>query len=84
MRVPVSQLKAKLSEHLRRVETGGTVIVLDRKRPIARLVPLESDVDGLEIVPASRSFASVRGIQTKRVVARMSSLEALRIDRGQR
>jgi prevent-host-death family protein len=43
--VSVSQLKAKLSRYLRDVRRGGEVQVLDRGRPIARLVGI-SDEDG--------------------------------------
>ena len=35
----ISDLKAHLSETLRSVQRGETVTVLDRKTPIARLVP---------------------------------------------
>lgn len=41
-RVGVAELKARLSEYLRRVRGGETVTVLDRNREIARIVPLES------------------------------------------
>jgi prevent-host-death family protein len=37
--VSVSQLKAKLSEHLRRVKAGEQVIVTDRGRAVAVLAP---------------------------------------------
>lgn len=37
----VSQLKATLSEHLARVKAGEEVIVTERGKPIARLVPVE-------------------------------------------
>ena len=40
-RVGVAQLKSRLSEYLRLVKRGGTVTVLDRDRPVARLVPPE-------------------------------------------
>lgn len=43
-RVGIAQLKAHLSEHLRAVEAGGTVEVLDRDRPIAHLVPVPAPV----------------------------------------
>ena len=38
----VSQLKASLSEFLRRVKAGEEVIVTERGRPIARLVPVDA------------------------------------------
>jgi len=38
-RVGIAELKARLSEYLRRVRRGHSLTVLDRDRPIARLVP---------------------------------------------
>jgi len=38
--VRVAELKSRLSEYLRRVRRGETLIVLDRDTPIARLTPL--------------------------------------------
>jgi len=40
-RVGVAELKARLSEYLRRVRRGETVTVLDRETEIARIIPLE-------------------------------------------
>jgi prevent-host-death family protein len=37
--VGIAELKARLSEHLRSVRNGGTLTVLDRDTPIARIVP---------------------------------------------
>lgn len=37
--VGIADLKARLSEHLRAVRNGGTLTVLDRETPIARIVP---------------------------------------------
>jgi prevent-host-death family protein len=42
--VGVRDLKARLSQHLRRVKAGGTIVVTEHGRPIARLVPIEADV----------------------------------------
>jgi prevent-host-death family protein len=39
--VGIAELKSHLSEHLREVRRGGTVTVLDRGQPVARLSPLE-------------------------------------------
>lgn len=36
----VAQLKARLSEYLARVKAGEEVLVTDRGRPVARLVPV--------------------------------------------
>lgn len=38
----VAELKAKLSEYLARVKAGEEVVVTERGRPVARLVPIEA------------------------------------------
>ena len=47
-RVPISELKAKLSEYLAGVRAGEEIIVTDRGRPVARIAPVKSDsgIDG--------------------------------------
>jgi len=39
----VVQLKARLSEYLRRVKAGNEITVTERGLPIARIVPLDAD-----------------------------------------
>lgn len=52
-RVPITRLKAKLSEYLASVRAGEEIVVTDRGRPVARVVPirgardLESRLDDL-------------------------------------
>jgi prevent-host-death family protein len=41
--VKIADLKARLSEHLRAVRRGRTLTVLDRDRPIARIVPYDGE-----------------------------------------
>lgn len=50
--VGIAELKARLSEHLRTVRNGGTLTVLDRDTPIARIVPYAAQA--LEIRKAKR------------------------------
>ena len=38
-KVGIADLKARLSEHLRKVRKGQTLVVLDRDTPVARIVP---------------------------------------------
>jgi prevent-host-death family protein len=38
-KVGIAELKARLSEHLRKVRKGQTLVVLDRDTPVARIVP---------------------------------------------
>lgn len=42
MDVPVSELRAHLSEWLAKVKGGDELVVTDRGIPVARLVPLDS------------------------------------------
>lgn len=49
--IGIADLKARLSAHLRRVRGGESVTVLDRKTPVARLVPYEQATDPLAIRP---------------------------------
>jgi prevent-host-death family protein len=37
--VRIADFKARLSEHLRLVRRGGTLTILDRDTPVARVVP---------------------------------------------
>ena len=50
--VRIADLKARLSQHLRAVRNGGTVTVLDRDTPVARIVPVATP--SLEIRKARR------------------------------
>ena len=43
---PVSELKATLSEQLARVKAGEEVVVTERGRPIAKIVPLSGETIG--------------------------------------
>jgi prevent-host-death family protein len=53
-RVSIAELKAKLSEFLRKVRNGHSLLVTDHGTPVARLAPLETP--GLNRVPAQRPF----------------------------
>jgi prevent-host-death family protein len=47
--VKIAELKARLSEYLRRVRGGHPVTVLDRETPIARIVPYAPDAATIRI-----------------------------------
>ena len=83
-RVAISELKSHLSEHLRSAEAGETIEVMDRARPIARVVPVEHAPAGVELIPAVRPFSAVRTLRLPRARITMTSLEALRRDRAER
>jgi prevent-host-death family protein len=56
--VGIAELKARLSEHLRSVRNGGTLTVLDRDTPIARIVPYATQP--LEIRKAKRRLRDLK------------------------
>jgi len=54
--VRIADLKARLSEHLRAVRRGRTIIIVDGERAIARIVPYDGERARLSI-PFSRAEA---------------------------
>jgi len=56
--VGIADLKARLSEHLRSVRNGGSLTVLDRNTPIARIVPYAAQP--LEIRKATRRLRDLK------------------------
>jgi prevent-host-death family protein len=45
MRVGTRELKSKLSEYLRRVKAGETIIVTERGRTIGQIIPVKPTLD---------------------------------------
>ena len=58
--IKIAELKDRLSEHLRAVERGAEVVVTDRDRPIARIVPFSGGQPMTTIEPARVPFSVVR------------------------
>jgi prevent-host-death family protein len=56
--VRIADLKARLSEHLRSVRNGGTVTVLDRDTPVARIIPVAAP--SLDIRKATRRLRDLK------------------------
>lgn len=52
-RVGIADLKAHLSQHLRKVRSGRTLTVVDRDTPVAQIVPIDTEAP-LEIRRATR------------------------------
>jgi prevent-host-death family protein len=52
-RVGIADLKANLSRHLRRVRAGGTLTIVDRETPVARIIPYASE-EPLDVRRATR------------------------------
>ncbi len=79
----VSELKARLSSYLAEVRKGNTVVVLDRRTPIARLIPYEKTQE-LKVTEPIRPPAKLRDLKPIRLRKKMDPLKFLREARGQR
>jgi len=60
--VAISELKARLSENLRRVKQGETVTVLDRKVPVALISPFRSGGEPLDVRQPAGKAKSLRDV----------------------
>ena len=80
----VSDLKARLSEHLAAVRNGETVVVHDRRTPIARLVPVGENTEELTITEPSRPIAGLGKMKSPRLRRRIDVVRLLRESRDQR
>jgi prevent-host-death family protein len=80
----VTGFKARLSEYLAAARNGETVVVHDRKTPIARLVPIDDHVDDLKIAEPSRSMRDLAKIKPVRLRRRVDVVRVLRESRDQR
>jgi prevent-host-death family protein len=78
--VRIADLKARLSEHLRAVRKGGTLTVLDRDTPVARIVPYSAQP--LELRKAKRRLRDLR--LPAKPSKRTDSVALLLEDRGRR
>ena len=58
-KVGIADLKAHLSQHLRRVRGGRTITVVDRDTPVAQIVPYDV-APALEIRRATRKPSELR------------------------
>ena len=47
--VQIAQLKSRLSEYLREVRAGHPIVVMDRRTPIAHILPYDEATPGLVI-----------------------------------
>ena len=80
-KVGIADLKAHLSQHLRRVRGGRTITILDRDTPVAQIVPYEAE-GPLEVRRASRRPVDLR--LPPRLARPTDSLSILLKDRSSR
>ncbi|MEY4512879.1 MAG: Antitoxin Phd YefM, type toxin-antitoxin system [Pseudomonadota bacterium] len=79
--VKIAELKDKLSEHLRAVEAGEVVIVTDRDRPIARIVPIQPAESPLRFNEPATAFQALRGKKWPAARWTLSSAQLLEAER---
>jgi antitoxin (DNA-binding transcriptional repressor) of toxin-antitoxin stability system len=76
--VNIGKLKDNLSAYLQDVQNGEEVIVRDRKKPIARIVPIRADISDEDVYLASigvlRLPENPRGIDWEAFWAKPSPL----------
>lgn len=82
--VKIAELKDRLSEHLRAVEKGAEVIVTDRERPIARIVPLTKSGKSLRFLAPRYDFEKIRDRRRVRAGWKITSTELLLEERQDR
>ncbi len=83
--IKVSTLKAHLSDYLRKVRRGETLIISDRDTPIARLVPYEPEVERFRIErPTSGGSGDLRRVKGVRPLKKVDVVALLREDRDAR
>lgn len=81
--VGTAELKAHLSSHLRSVRRGETITILDRREPVARLVPIDAPLSPVVVRPAKPGLHGVRLLPPVRD-ARGDVVEDLMAERAER
>ena len=81
IRATISEVKNGLSAYLRRVKAGESVLVMERKTPVARIVPIgHAAGGGQELDEVDRDAKLARLVQAE-IVTRRSSGSPLDIVR---
>lgn len=73
IRATISEVKNGLSAYLRRVRSGESVLVLDRKTPVARIVPVGRDLGSLRAADDVDEAAKVARLERAGVLSRRST-----------
>jgi prevent-host-death family protein len=83
-RVGIADLKDHLSEYLRHVEAGAEILIMDRRRPVARLIRVSPEEALAQIIPAKRKFRAGDRKASPPANWPLSSLDLLREEREER
>ncbi len=83
--VRIAELKARLSEYLRRVRRGQTLIVTDRETPIAQIIPFEGGPASLTVRPPLPDAPKLAAIRMPPPLAlKVDVVQLLARERGER
>ena len=73
IRATISEVKNGLSAYLRRVKSGESVLVMDRRTPVARIVPVGHEAEGRQEMDAVDSDAKLTRLVQADIVTRRGS-----------
>ena len=79
IRATISEVKDRLSAYLRRVKSGESILVMERRTPVARIVPVGLATEGGEEVARSDEEAKLARLEQAGIVERRSSGSPLRV-----
>ena len=84
-RIGIAELKARLSEQLKKVQRGETVIVMDRDRAVAKIVPYHEHRVELVVHPPKVAYRTLGDIPEGPPIPHTGDiLEALAEERADR
>ena len=83
-KVGIAALKARLSEHLKLVRRGQTLLVMDRETPVARIVPYVSGPTPVVVHGPKTHYRTLGDIPITPVDFEGDPLEALWEERADR
>lgn len=72
IRATISEVKNGLSAYLRRVRSGESVLVLDRRTPVARIVPVGRALEHARHADAADENARIERLERVGVLSRRS------------
>lgn len=81
IRATVSEVKDGISSYLRRVRAGESVLILQRKTPVARIVPVGLSGTSGSVGDEADRNAKLTRLESSGVVARRSSGSPLEVVR---
>ena len=79
IRATISEVKNGLSAYLRRVKSGESILVIERRTPVARIVPVGRATEGGEKATHTDEEAKLARLEQAGIVERRSSRRPLEV-----